>query len=113
MAIRFYCEIDGMQDNWIEVGSVWTRRDDKQLMAVEDMEPYFEQLHRLGEACHIVLPDDVVINDIAELSEENLGEDIDLRLWGFIVGVLYRAREHLRSLGNWSARLSSDGTGRT
>ena len=35
-------------------------------------------------------------------------DDVDLSVWGFIVGVLYRAAEHMVNLGNFSARLSSD-----
>ena len=109
MGIRFYCEIDGFQDNWIEVGTVWTRKDEKQLMGVFDLDPYFGLMQKLGEACHIILPDGTVVSEVSGLTEEGLGDDIDLRLWGFIVGVLFRAREHLRSLGNLSARLSSNG----
>lgn len=112
MGIRFYCEIDGFQDNWIEVGTVWTRKDEKQLLGVFDLDPYFDLMHTKAEACHIVLPDGTIVNDVSELSEEGLGDDIDLRLWGFIVGVLFSVREHLRSLGNLSARLSSSGAGK-
>jgi len=106
MGIRFYCDVDGFEDNWVEVGQVWTRADEKKLLGVIDTEPYFDLLHRKAEACHVVLPDGTAINDVDGLTEEALGDDIDLRLWGFIVGVLFRAREHLRSLGNLSARLS-------
>ncbi len=109
MGIRFYCEIDGFQDSWIDVSTVWTRKDEKQLLGVFDLDPYFDLMQAKAEACHIVLPNGTVVSDVSELTEGGLGDEIDLRLWGFIVGVLFRVREHLRSLGNLSARLSLNG----
>ena len=105
---RFYCEIDGFENNWIEIKSVWNRAEEKKLLQVMEPELYFELLRDKSEACHIELPDGTVITDVNELTEDALGDDIDLRLWGFVVGVLFRAREHLRNLGNMSARLSSN-----
>ncbi|GIV82786.1 MAG: hypothetical protein KatS3mg051_2140 [Anaerolineae bacterium] len=109
MARRYYCDIEGLEENWVEVDERWTRREFDQLFEPEYNEQWLDWLHRKVVACHI-RAGDVVLDDPGELTEEAL-LDADLRLWGFLGGVLIRAAVDLRNLGNVSGRLWSATSG--
>ena len=105
--MRLYCDIDGLDKNWIEISDAWTRREYKDMVDAESAE-FFDILHAKATACHIETSGGV-IEDPADITEDSI-DDVDMRLVGFIGSVLVSACVRLRSLGNASARASSDGT---
>lgn len=109
MARRYYCDIDGLTDNWVDVSEVWTRREFDQVFESAYAESWQEWVGRKVVACNIRAGDGV-ITDPALLTDEVLA-DADLRLWGFLGGVLIRAAVDLRNLGNVSGRLLSGMSG--
>ncbi len=110
MALRYYCDIPGLEDNWVEVSEVWTLREVRAMLAATGDE-YYDLLHGKIEACHIERLGGEAITDPADITDEAL-EDVDLRLVDFLGGALPRAVEHLRSLGPTSGRLQSNGAGK-
>jgi hypothetical protein len=106
--MRLHCDIEGLEDNWIDISEQWTRREFREMLDANGDE-LLAILHAKATACHIEAGD-TVITDVADLTEDAL-DDIDLRLVGFIGGILVHAGVRLRELGNVSARPSSPGTG--
>jgi hypothetical protein len=105
--MRLYCDIEGLQDNWVDVADAWTRKEFRQ-MVESDGADFLEMFHAKVTGCHIESGDES-IDDPAGITEDAL-DDIDMRLVGFLGSVLVTACVGLRSLGNVSARMSSNGT---
>lgn len=105
--IKFTCDIDGLRDNWIGMSETWTQRESKE--AEEAMgkgwTEYLALLSKKIEACNLITGNGT-IDDFADVTEESL-DDMDLRLVGFIGGMLQQTITRLRALGNVSARVLS------
>lgn len=109
MPIRVECSTPGLEANWIEVDEVWTRRELREFVTLRGA-PFLELWVRKVTACHIEWPDgDVVVTDPAEVPAAH--DDLDVRLLGWLSSAVLVATEHILSLGEASARLSSDGVG--
>jgi len=105
--MRYYCDMDGLGDNWIEVSPSWTRREVREMHEAEGPE-FMDIWRRKVTACHLEKQDGEPITDPSIVTEDVL-DDLDLRLLGFVGGVLSQATLDLRTLGNVSGRLSSNG----
>jgi hypothetical protein len=103
MARRYYCNIEGLEANWIEVSERWTRREAVDYGTGRGTDHEFLWLRRKVVACHLV-KDEVSLTDPEALAPEWF-DDADLRLWGFVCGVLGQTLRDLRTLGNMSGRL--------
>lgn len=104
--IKFYCDIEGLKDNWIGVSEKWTQRESKEADAAmgEGWTAYLSFLSRKVEACNLITSD-TTIETFADVTETVL-DDMDLRLVGFVGGILQQTVARLRALGNVSARVS-------
>jgi hypothetical protein len=107
---RVTCTTEGFTDNWIEFSETWTRRD-RQELDQADVESVLACLRRKATACHIILSDGSVIDDVEMLTDDGLS-NADLQVWGFVLGSLFRLTGALQSLGNFSVRVSSDSVAR-
>lgn len=103
MARRYYCTIEGLEDNWVEVSERWTRREAVTYAETRTTEDEFAWLRRKVVACHLA-KEGAVLTDPAALTPDWF-DDADLRLWGFVCGVLGLTLRDLRTLGNMSGRL--------
>lgn len=107
MSIKFYCDIEGLSDNQIELSDKWTQSETK--AAEEAMsggwEVYLTALAPKVISCHLIVSD-AILNDFADVTNEKL-DMMDLRLVGFIGGILQNTTMRLRALGNASARVLS------
>lgn len=105
--IKFFCDIEGLQENWIGVSDSWTQAEAK---AADDAmsggwSDYLKFLSGKVESCNLIV-NDSVIDDFSSIKEGTV-DMMDLRLVGFIGGILQNAVMRLRALGNASARVSS------
>jgi hypothetical protein len=109
--IKFYCDIEGFKDNWIGISERWTQKEAKAADAAmsDGWEAYLNFLSGKVDGCNIVT-ETGAITSFAEVTESTLDE-MDLRLVGFIGGILQQAIARLRALGNVSARVSSPTNG--
>ncbi len=109
--IRLYCTLAGLEENWVEVDAFWTLGDFLKLSQPGlTNQNVIEILQDKGKACHIGCLDDTVIERTADLTLEQMTEhDLDMRLFGFVMGAPLEACTQLRSLGNASARRSLNG----
>lgn len=105
--IKFFCDIDGLKDNWIAFRDSWSQ---KEATAISDATKkgwaeYIPILAPKVDSCNLIVGD-VVITDIMDVTEEVI-EQMDLRLVGFLASSMPEAIARLRTLGNVSARVSS------
>lgn len=107
MAIKFLCDIDDLGENWIEMSDRWTHAESK--AAEKAMgggwKDYLEYLATKVEGCRLQAGD-VILTDFKDVTEQAL-DMMDLRLVGFVGGILQQTTMRLRALGNASARVSS------
>lgn len=103
--IKFTCDIDGLRDNWIGMSESWTQRESKEAEASMSAgwTEYLAFLSNKIEACNLITSNGT-IEDFANVTEGSL-DDMDLRLVGFIGGMLQQTIARLRALGNVSARV--------
>ena len=107
MPVRFNCDLLDFEQNWVDVADKWTRAEFKQVIDVTDIDGYLDWFRRKVTACNIVLDDGIVITDPATVTEA-MFDNADVRLWGFVSSVIYKAVTHMQNLGNFSARPSSE-----
>lgn len=107
--IKFFCDIEGLQENWIGMSESWTGKEAK--AAEESMNggwnEYLSFLSTKVDDCNIVAGD-VIITDFKDINDITM-DLLDVRLSGFIGGILQQTILRLRALGNAAARVSSSG----
>jgi len=116
MTLHYDCSIEGLEENWVEVSAVWTRKELKTLTDTTDTEDItvVQDLWKAKfVACNIVTISGRVISDAQDLTMDVLEEDLDIRLCDFLGYVLMQAGAHLRTVGPLSGRLLSDGAEET
>ncbi len=107
MAVKLTCSLEGFQDNWVEVTEHWTRKDLRILAETNEVPALLALLREKLVGCHIrVEGRDEFVTRPEDLTEE-LIDDMDLRVWGFLAYVLTETCIYLRSLGNMSGRVLS------
>ena len=106
---KFYCDIVGLEDNWIDFADKWTRGEVKRVEAGkwESDEEFFEFLVSKVKAMHIVNEAGDIAASVDDLTDDFLDE-CDARLAGFVGSAPLWAVRGLTQLGNWSARRWSD-----
>jgi hypothetical protein len=112
--LKFYCDIEGLNDSWIGMAESWTQRESKEaeLAMGSGWKEYLPVLGKKVEACNIVVGD-TVISDFSTVTEEVV-DQMDLRMVGFLGGLLQQTVIRLRALGNANARvLSSANAGKS
>jgi hypothetical protein len=109
--MKWFCDIDGLTDNWVEVSERWTRRDSRRVRAwsFENDDEFWELFARKVEKLHLVNDIGAVVDDPANMDDDFL-LDCDDRLAGFVGNILVQTVDRLAALGNVAARLSSNGT---
>jgi hypothetical protein len=113
MALRFHCGLDGLEQNWVEVSDVWTRRELTEVTDnVRDMAVVAAYWQKKIVACHFERIVGPAIEDPSELTSDLVNDEVDIRLWDFLSAVLLQACVAVRSLGPYSGRLSSDIAGK-
>ena len=109
--MKFYCDIDGLEENWVDVSEKWTRREAQQVRRwdFKDNDEFWSVFAGKVEGLHLVNELGGVINTPAEMTDEFLF-DCDERLAGFLGNILTTCVDRLSALGNAHARLSLTGT---
>jgi hypothetical protein len=103
MPRRYTCNIEGLDGNWVEVSDHWTRREVAEYMTTTTPEDEFTWLRRKVVAIRLEVGETLIVSP-DELKVAAF-DDADLRLWGFVCGVLGLSIRDLRALGNASGRL--------
>lgn len=108
MPVRVSCSTEGLEENWIEVTEVWTRRELTDFMTQKG-QPFLDLFAAKVTAVHLVRMDGTVLTDPANVL---LGRDeLDLRLFRFPVSAVLEATDYLLGLGEANKLLSPDGAG--
>lgn len=108
MTSRYECKVEGFEKNWVEVADKWTMKEVRQLVDSDDV-GYFDIFGKKVLDMYIEAEDGTVYRDPKELTEEVL-ENLDITLVGFLGGVMSMHIERRRQLGKWGASLSKDGS---
>ncbi len=104
MPLRVECTLEGYEDNWLEVSDLWLRRELMQYMQATG--PAFIALwQQKVSGCYLRQASGVVITDPRRVHEQL--DEMDVRLVRFINHAPLTATDHLLTLGEVSARLSS------
>ena len=106
--MRFFCDIEGLENNWFDFADKWTRGEVKRVESGQwqDDEEFFSFLAGKVEECHIEDETGNVAESVEALTDEFL-DNCDARLTGFVASAPFFAVRELQRLGNWSARLQS------
>lgn len=102
---KFFCSIEGLEDNYIDFSDKWTRAEVKRVESgqwADDVE-FFAFIGSKSNGIHIVSEDGTEATSVDDLTDEFL-DGCDARLAGFISSAPIHAARNLTSLGNWSAR---------
>ena len=105
--MKFTCNLEGFEGNWIEFSDVWTKREGDELFTLPEREAFDKYMALKATACHIEQGDQEPITNPAKLTYDAF-DDIDARLFGFVARALFNAYQEMQRLGNASARLSSN-----
>lgn len=108
--MKFVCQLEGFEDNWIEFDDYWTKREGDELFTLPEQEAFDKYIQLKATACHIEQGEgNEPITNPAKLTYDAF-DDIDARIFGFVARALYQSYRELTRLGNASARLSSNTT---
>ena len=107
--MKFTCNLEGFEGNWIEFSDRWTRAEGKELFDLPERDAFNKFMPAKCIACHLEQSDGDPITDPAKLTYDAL-DDVDLVVFGFVARALYNCYQELTRLGNASARLSSNTT---
>lgn len=103
--MKYYSEIEGYEDCYVDVVDKWTMKELKELTASDEQE-YFDLFRRKVSAILLRDIDGNELRDITQLNDEFV-ENLDVIMAGFIGTVLAMHVRQRRSLGGLSVRQSS------
>ena len=109
MTLHYDCTLADLEDNWVEISEVWSRKEMSDLADADDYAAMLGFWTSKIKQMHIITLDGVVITNPVNLTEEILEESLDVRLCDFLGFVMMQACAHLRTLGPLSGQLQSDG----
>lgn len=110
MAMRFECNAEGFEGNWIEVAERWTRREVEAVISTSVDADYIDMLRSKTTAVRVELATGEAIETPEALTYDAL-MDADELILGWLGYVLPTAIAQRRLLGNASLRLSSNSSG--
>lgn len=105
--MRWECNAEGLEGNWLEVSEQWTRAEEKALDAAKTDAEFFAIFRAKVTACRLTTATGQVITDPAAV--EAAVDDMDVALLQGIGFSLRMAVAERRRLGNASWRASSNG----
>lgn len=108
MPLRYTCSLEGLEENWVDVNPVWTRKEMRDWVATQNIEEIVAFWHKKIVACHIETTEGESVTDPALITMELVDNALDVRVVDFLSGVLSWACVHVKSLGLASGHLSSD-----
>lgn len=100
--IRINCTAEGLDHNWIEYSSSWTRGETRRLESAEDEDVILAIISGKVVRCHIECADGTVLETGESITMEAVG-DMDETLAAWLVQSLYTMIARKRVLGNVSA----------
>jgi len=103
--MKYFSEIEGYEDCFVDVVDKWTMKELKALTASDDAE-YFEIFRSKVNGLLLRDADGVELRDVKQFNEEFV-ENLDVAMAGFIGGVLPMHVRQRKSLGGLSVRQSS------
>ena len=103
--MKYYSEIEGYEDCYVDVVDKWTMKELKELTASDEQE-YFNLFRRKVTGILLRDIDGNELRDITKLDDEFV-ENLDVVMAGFIGTVLAMHVRQRRSLGGMSVRQSS------
>lgn len=107
--MKIFCSVDGLESAWVDVTEVgWTSRQLEELRTMNGADT-LDMLQRKLVACELPTVGGEPVTDPAQITERL--DDFDLRLLGFLGGVLYDAAPLIRSLGFFTGRRFSPSSG--
>ena len=109
LLVRVSCGVEGLESAWVDVTEVgWTTRQLDELRMMNGAET-LDMLQRKLVACELPTVGGELVTDPAQITAHL--DDFDLRLLGFLGGVLYDAAPLIRSLGFFTGRRSTPSFG--
>ena len=111
MPMQFKCDVPGFEENWIEVSDKWKRSETEVVERARAYGDFLPIFYQKVTACHLLVEEELTLNDPKEVTAETI-ERMDEVLASFVGSVLVHAAARRRALGNMSARISSDTSGK-
>lgn len=105
MGVKYFSEIEGYEDNFIEVTDKWTVKEMRSLADSEEAE-YFELFRKKVEAMFVKDTEGVEFTNPREFSPENI-INFDVAIAGFVGSILPIHVRKRRNLGGINVRQSS------
>ena len=107
--MRISCSVEGLEAAWVDVTEVgWTTKQLDELRTMNGADT-LDMLQRKLTACELPTVDGDLVTDPVQITE-NL-DRFDLRLLGFLGGVLFDAAPLIRGLGFFTGRRSTPSFG--
>ena len=109
LLVRVSCGVEGLEAAWVDVTEVgWTTKQLDELRTMNGADT-LDMLRRKLTACELPTVDGDLVTDPVQITE-NL-DRFDLRLLGFLGGVLFDAAPLIRGLGFFTGRRSTPSSG--
>jgi len=107
--VRISCSVEGLESAWVDVTEVgWTTRQLDELRTMNGADT-LDMLQRKLTACELPTVDGEPVTDPAQITAHL--DSFDLRLLGFLGGVLFDAAPLIRGLGFFTGRRSMPSSG--
>ena len=110
MALRYTCSLEGLEDNWVEVSEVWTRREQREYAeeshTFESVRVWWEKKFT---AINIIPLSGKTIKSVNLITEEVLEDKLDSRVCDFMSGVISKLIVNQKSSAPFSGQLQLDG----
>ena len=107
--MRIQCTLEDFPECCVEVSEKWTRAEERELVTA-NADQFIGLWQRKVLACNLRTEDGEYITKPADVTWDII-DQMDVRLAGFVGGVLATACMELRNLGKVSRRVSFNGSG--
>lgn len=107
--MKISCSVEGLEAAWVDVTEVgWTTKQLDELRTMNGADT-LDMLQRKLTACELPTVDGELVTDPNEITAHL--DNFDLRLLGFLGGVLFDAAPLIRGLGFFTGRRSTASSG--
>jgi hypothetical protein len=110
MGEKYFSDLEGFKECFIEVSDNWTVKEMRQLSESDTEEAYFEIFKSKVESMYLRDVSGVEFTNPKEFKGDDI-EDFDVAMAGFIGGILPLHVRKRRNLGGLAVRPSSTGSG--